>query len=822
MHCNACAAHGDIITFGAAVWNTSLPEALNRFTDLDIISSSDATNVAADYERVQSRRVTMESFWAETADQLWTHGDDIVACQLNDLGVQVEINAKGLVGVAHPEQVNRLCNAMSRQKPAKLRPHGPSIIFPFYDLPGRMTGVLAVQYADNFESKSQFIPLVASYGRRTEAGYFLLRAIMLPPMEVFKNTQFIVDDPFWVLNAQCRQLRQGQALLPIMGSYSGSEATSHGVNWQAFPPATRLFQSNVITPELVSRAEAAKGYVSVLPAAKTYTYKLANPTMSRLSDIRRKADTWQTQLHQTLSGMNEITAQSFARRLTIPHDKLNAFFRKCEPNFSPGFADRVLSSLKSPPGAPGRIYKKWAVIERETGWWNQLGQQICSVRPVISKVIHTDTGEKSYAGIIYLNDEQFEFSDSANRIERMGLLAYSAALLAPRGKLVIFDRTWNKRSHILALQLHAPEIVNVSSKLGWDEYANVFRFGAYEITNTGVVAQTVVLPQTKKRDSFPEPTPIAPPAIHQFLAPSYQNGFIWNVFSAVAANLLAPVLRRDFTAVGIIGNNFGVAARIGTALNCDQIQSSHMQKGHISRQLFDATKQLDWPVFASSAFDDTLFSSAITKCHNRSAVVRLSPMCAASAPGYGWNVIQGEAPAPATDFSALRHVLPAYIQRALQNRMRLATTGRSLMAAVLLDLYRWLDEVYGKTFNYEYAAGQLLTPAHAHNALMCEINNGIQAGKLDILPRPRRKDQPYNYILRQKDNCWLNRKAIDRYFYNGKSVGPNWLALVDLLTNAGVFAGEELVQDMPGILVDEKWCRQFWADDINSAARDIG
>jgi hypothetical protein len=53
-------------------------------------------------------------------------------------------------------------------------------------------------------------------------------------------------------------------------------------------------------------------------------------------------------------------------------------------------------------------------------------------------------------------------------------------------------------------------------------------------------------------------------------------------------------------------------------------------------------------------------------------------------------------------------------------------------------------------------------------------------------------------------------------------VTPNWLALVDLLTSAGVFVGEELIQDMPGILVDEKWCRQFWADDINSAARDIG
>lgn len=822
LHCNSCAAHGDIITFSAAVWNTSLPDALTRFIDLDIISGNDVNQIAGDYERAYSRQITMESFWLETSEQVWSHSDDVIACQLNDLGVHAEIGAKGLVGVAHPEQVSQLCGAMTRQKPTKLRPHGPSIVFPFYDLPGRMSGILAVQYGENFESSSHFIPITAHHGRRSEAGYFLLQTTMQPPMEIFKSTQFILDDPFWVLNAQCRQLRQGQPLLPLMSSYTGRESTSYGNNWQSFTPATRLFQSNIITPELVSRAAAAKGYVSILPPARTYDYKLANPTMTRLADMRRGAVTWQEGLHKALAGMNEITAQSFARKLTIPHEKMNAFFRRFEPNFSPGFADRVLSSLKSPPGAPTRVHKKWTIIERDTGWWNHLGQQICSVRPVISKIIHTDTGEKIYAGIIYLNDEQFEFSDNARKIEYMGLLAYSAAVLAPKGKLVIFDRLWNKRSHILAVQLHAPEIVNVSEKLGWDESANVFRFGQYEITNAGVVTPTAVLPQKKQRIVFPEPTPVAPPAIHQFLAPSYQNAFVWNVFSAVAANLIAPIVRQDFTATGLVGNNFGVATRIAAGLNCAHVQSAVMQKSYVSRQISETGNRTDWPVLVSSAFDDTLLSTVVPKCHNRPLIARLSPLCAASAPGYGWCVINGEPPAPTTDFSALQYVLPAYIQRALRNRMKLATTGQSIHRAVLLDLHKWLEETYGKTFNYDYAAGQIMTPETAHKALMQEINHAIQAGKLDVLPRPRRKDQPGNYILRQKENCWLNRKAIDRYFYNGKSATPNWLGIVELLANAGVFSGEEVIQGMPGILVNEQWCNQFWTDDFNSTARDIG
>lgn len=822
LHCNSCAAHGDIITFGAALWNTSLPEALTRFVDLDIISGRDVNQIAGDYERAYSRQTTMTSFWLEAANQVWSHGDDIVACRLSELGVQAEIGAKGLVGVAHPEQVNQLCAAVTRQKPPKLRPHGPSIVFPFYDLPGRMSGILAVQYGENFESHNHFIPLTAHHIRRPEAGYFLLHTTMLPPMEIFKSTQFIIDDPFWALNAQCRQLRQGQALLPIMSSYTGREANSYGYNWLSFTPATRLFQSNIVTPELISRAATAKGYVTVLPPARVYDYKLANPTLTRLADMRRGADTWQVWLHKTLSEMNEIAAQTFARKLYIPHEKISVFFRKFEPNFSPGFADRILSSLKSPPGAPTRVHKKWTIVERDNGWWNHLGQQICSVRPVISKVIHTDTGEKIYAGTIYTNDGQFEFSDNAGKIESMGLLAYCAAVLAPRNKLVLFERMWNKRSHILALQLHAPELINVSSKLGWDEHTNVFRFGQYEITTTGDVVQTTMLPQQKQRASFPEPTPVAPPAIHQFLTPSYQNAFVWNVFSAIAAHLIAPIVRKEPIAIGVTGTAFNVAAGIGAVLNCDQLQLSLVQKNHVARQLTDTTTRCDWPICASSTFDDTLFSSVIPKCHNRPIIVRLSQMSAAVAPGYGWCVIQGELPPLETDFSVLQHVLPAYIQRALRNRMRLATPGGLLIRAVLTDVHKWLEETYGAAFNHDYASAQLATPDTAHETLMREINCAIQAGKLDVLPRPRRKDQPRNYILRQKTSCWLNQKAIDRYFYSGKSVTPNWLAIVDLLAAAGVFSGEELIQGMTGVSVSEKWCSQFWTDDHSSIARDIG
>ena len=105
---------------------------------------------------------------------------------------------------------------------------------------------------------------------------------------------------------------------------------------------------------------------------------------------------------------------------------------------------------------------------------------------------------------------------------------------------------------------------------------------------------------------------------------------------------------------------------------------------------------------------------------------------------------------------------------------------------------------------------------------MGACNAGIAAGKLDILPRPRRKDQPKNYLLRNKQHWWLNQPALDRYFYSVGKLAPNWLHVTELLQTHHLFCGEETVHDMPGILVSRDWCDQFWGDYDSQLAREIG
>jgi hypothetical protein len=252
------------------------------------------------------------------------------------------------------------------------------------------------------------------------------------------------------------------------------------------------------------------------------------------------------------------------------------------------------------------------------------------------------------------------------------------------------------------------------------------------------------------------------------------------------------------------------------------VQTSALRKHESTLFLVGAARKHSWPVFVSNLFNDALFNSAISKCHNQAVLVRMTEEAAAIAAGYGWQSIVGDAPGPDCDFSVLQHVLPTYIQRILKMRMGFAAQHKQLLLGVLHDIHGWLQETYDATFHLPQALSQVITPETAHTALMQEINRAIQADKIAVIPRPRRKDQPNNYVLRRKDHWWINRRAVDNYLAAGKNIPPNWLAIIDLMVADGVFAGDETVHHLPGILVATEWCDQFW-DNYNPASeRETG
>ncbi|NDC55312.1 MAG: hypothetical protein EBZ69_00500 [Alphaproteobacteria bacterium] len=814
LFCTACKTHGDIITFGSQIWNTSLPDTLAKFSDLSLIAAKEAGNEEPEYARFLRKFRAAESFWETAAAQVWNHADDLIACRLRELGLRYEINeCYGLVGVAHYDQIAGLCRTLGRPKPVMSRADGAAIVYPFYDLPQRLTGLLITQYNETYEIRQNFIPVLGYKKIKPEAGYFLLDKLLETPDPRYRGNQFVSEDIYWVLRAQLKRISRGEKALPIVASYSGAEAESYGISWAAYHSTPRIFHAAAVSPGLISRACNARGYVSVFPPRRP-------ADDANLLTIRAQTKTWNEMLKDTLVSLNEINALSFATRLNILPDKLGTFLNKLDHPFSAGFADRVLAEIKQTPHGP---QKRWLIIERDSGWWSYTGRHLCNVCPVITKVIQTDSGEKLYEGTITTSaGETYTFNDRAKRIEQLGLFEYCSAVLTPHKKLVLYDKPLNHRSHILAMELHPPEIVYLPTSYGWDAHNQVFRFDTYEITNTGDVQTIPAWPRKNIKVTFSAPMPVAPLPVREFITPSHENAYVWSVIAAVVGNLVAPILNRDPAPTAVPRNNFVTVEQIAAALCCP-LERATAENKYVARGFFNRfRKPLAWPTLVYNTFSDDMLSNIVPRYSTQPMLVRLSATAGAVAPGYGWQTLVNTTAPASGDFSALRHILPAYIQYLLANNLKTFNSQNNVYLQVLKSMHDWLLKVYGASFNLAYAEANCYTPETTHVSLFRELNSAFLSGKLVLLPQPRRRDQPKNYCVQQKEHLWLNRHAVDRYCYSVRSVPPNWDVITTLLQQIGVYTGEQNIHNMNGLLLNKDWCQQFWAENNEATNKETG
>lgn len=811
--CDNCQGHGDIITFGAQVWNLSLPDTLEKFSDLSLLNPDYASRLVPEYTRLTAKIAAAEEFLGVTVGQTWSHSDDFLACRIRKFGIRYENPLLAdVIGVAQYDQTQALCRHLGRTKPPQTRDDGCALVFPFYDLPQRLTGCLLVQYDKNFDVQQNFIPINNYKRRKTEAGYFLLHKLLRSNIEIFRGAQFASEDLYWVMRAQARYANKFNEFLPLVASYTGPEAESYGVSWNSFHPTTRIFHAETVTPGVVSRACSARGYAA--------TCSTKRPTdIANLISIRARTKTWQETLKNALLAENEIHAQSFATQLSVPHDKLSVFFSKFEHPFSPGFSEHVLADLRMGPAAP---QDRWLIIEKDTSWWNHNGRRIANIRPQITKIIQADTGEQLYCGTITADDgEIFSFTDTASKIEQVGLLAYCRAVLAQHKKLVIYDRVWNGRSIVYALQLHPPELSTVSKRCGWDTYNKTFRFNRYEINATGRVVPITPWPDTKNTLHFDEPTVPAPLPIRALLSPAHENSYTWCVVAGVLSHLLAPVLNHEPAAIGIPAKNFNATQAILQALCCPVERATAASKVAARYFCEQFNTPRDWPTLVYNTFSDQALSNIVPKHFNTSLLVKLSDETLAVAPGYGWWTVQN-ANIIVSDVSVLRHVIPGFIQHVFKNNLTALSPAADLPYNILSELHRWFQNIYGATFNLPHAKTILTGPNNAHIAVFSALNNGLKTGTIVILPRPRRRDQARNYLVKQPGTYWVSRHAVDRYFWFAKSPPPNWAALIELLDQEGVYKGEQTIQNMTGIVVSDTWCDQFWTDDTNHTQAETG
>lgn len=818
FHCISCRAHGDIITFSAQIWNIPIPEAADKFANLGLVAKTTVSRRLIEYSRAVTCQRAAADFVFDAYSQLWNHNDEIIACRLRELGVRQETATDiDIVGVAHPDQIRSLCAELGRRRNNFLRASTPSIIFPFYDMPGRLTGVLAVQYTSN-KAQHTFIPLSGQRRRAVNAGYFLLDTLYAPPSKPLMHNQFISNDVFWVTKMQLAVITQHGKTIPIAGTHTGEDAISFGEPLAAndLYKTNKIFHGVTITPSLVSNACAARGYVSTALVRQELT------PMQQLAQIKTTANTWRRALRDFLKRVKPETGKSVLNRLTIASDKINAFVAenkdviKFDLVASAPAAFEDAQALNTPRGSKRKI------TERNSGWWSQSGRHISNVRPVIEEILQLSDGSCFYRGYVHYEQETYEFEESAKTIEKLGLLAYARLLLSGNEKLVLFDSQWNNRSLNIALQLHPPKLTRITNTYGWDATNQSFRFCQYTLDNTGdpLPHKTAKNTYDKLKD-FEWPGLVAPNKLHALTTPTEENMFTW-LFTAIAlSNLLAPVARQNSSSLALCPSQYDAAKALGRALGCNTEMIAPETPRHQMVKIWNNFDCGHWPAMFFGLFSADQLGMWAPSYFDRPLILGVNEPAVASLCSYGWYGITATPTVTTTDYSALRAILPAYIQKVLQNKPGIIKTNTHIIDAVLQNLHEWLQNVYGTTFSLELAKKFLSTPNTAHTAISRVLHDAIADNKIAVLPLPRKRTQTQDYFLKTPEWWWLNRWAINRYFKYAKSPPPNWIAFANLISNDSALIDEKVVYGNPGLLVESRWFDNCRPNDV-LVKEDIG
>lgn len=787
LSCRKCKKSGDIGQFAADLWNTSLPKVAKKFTDMGFITRPTARRLVPPLIRQNKLFLEAAEFWDNATLSASTVNDDDIICRMRELGLSLEVpETDGILGVAHYDTVREFCGVIGRPAPNKIRNKNYYLVIPFYDLPDRFTGFLLAQYDVNLALRTNYIALSQQRKHRPNAGYAFLNYAMREDHAQLNNTQIITNDIFWALDLQINYLKKYGVPLPVMASYDGREATSRGWTWDMCEKATRIFHSHSATPELISRAAEAHGYVSIAD-------RPADAALRRLQDVRKETTTWSSALSGILDALPEKTALAFGRQINCRNQKVRDVLQKYFPSH---FASEV------PNGLGTKEYAKFSV--RDDGIWDKNNARIADVKITIDTIIYVGDDMKIYAGTIATPaGTEYKFQEYEKTLLRHGLLQYANNTLRKYGEEVNYDSKWNAKILSEIISVSDPHVITAETRYGWDNKNQIFHFLEFGITADGAVVDTVHLPQNDGVAALPRPAPEKLHELQHEIQQKPEDSFIWTFVAAVAANLLAPVYDRDFQSVAICEAQFDAGRRLAKMLGCPAVTMTAVNKHDGRTAANRLNKHLVWPVFFHNIYDDVFVNVIIHKCFKRPIVAKLNSYGAAVAPSYGWCLL---APQKLPDRlpKVLPYILPAYIQYVLATKT-LPPQGVNTVDYTLKSMHKWLQETTGQTFNLERALADIITPSTAHTRLRDEILHAIKTEQIDVLAYPRRAYQKQNYLLEDASTIWINKSAVDRYFTASRNTSPNWLSITHLLQTYGLHLGEKTVNKQNGFFVPKNW-----------------
>lgn len=679
FHCRQCDDHGDIVDLAAGAWKLDRRAAalkLRQFPQTRVAGPDPLTLLEKDL-LLAARRRRVDAFWQEARNPSAFMEDGNLHDLLEHYGIFRSLTAGNwtdtggrLLGVSSHARIEETLRHGVHHRNAVLRgpDWGKVLTVPFYDLPGRICGMLFIGRTARPED-TVYYPLLKE---APDCGVGMLPGI-LNRVAADEDHVYHFADPQFGIRLQMRQLRSSQTYLPVV--LTRPETT--GFLWTSLAARQHIFCTPKLTEAVIRQARRLNGRVTVcqLPRAA----ELNRSPKHWLRHIRTKAQTWRRTLEAQLRTASLEQCDSIMLQTGFARQELQEFVRTCDRTLQ----QKLSRTLQEQTSFRQIDYRRTIITESSLGW-SVSGRVVVGGTIRIEQIIKTER-RQDYSGYVRIGEVTIPFRGPREEIQRDGLLVYAASVAEAAGHALVFDPAWNRHALRIAQFLHRPQVVLQTEKIGWNAELNGFHLAHFNLLAGGRMELGCSTPSpTVPTHSLLPPTGVLSQTINRLLKADQASHFFWAAFCCVLRHVLSPLHREAPEPTATLGR--AAEAHFSVVADCAGCLTEPLD----GNSKLAAEPQHHWPQVFKVEKDQKIDIGRLS-----SGFFLLPPNAGTTTAMCGWSTLRLPEDVLPLNVSlpALQTLLPQYLQDLCRRNLALTVPGTGF-TEILADLEKWVHTTW--------------------------------------------------------------------------------------------------------------------------------
>lgn len=698
-YCHKCKFAGDVIDLALAYWvDTDIYTVIQKFLAAGIsIPQSSSNKVLANqisnhFKYHVERRKRINDFWTKSRISLSLDNNKHLRMLQHKLGIRIAVNSErwnsgpGLFfGGANKVEIEgcfrkdyaQSLGKSQRESTGCLRVlRGPkwwdAIVIPFYDLPGRIKGLMFYGRNGDFIKDVAFKNVqYTQTGGNLENKDNACGITMYDAIYTADDKIFVMNDPFTALKLQMWHLQNSSQLAPLVSMFDNNVFITETTIWNTIKQKPIFWGK----PDalLFRHAKAVNGRVCITGFTHEGPMKatLRTPLHEWLTRVDEIAEPWESVLEEVLAILPVPQAEAILVKMSLQPEEMAPFLKHCPDELRSRLEICYLrpkiriASLKL-----GSAQQR--ISEEKNCWISNTDGQICNAVLQIDRIIHHEKLDKTYySGVIKYKDSSTPFYALAETIDAAPFKWIRKLFIQQAIGYFEFIPSWEKFAIQIATRFKEPSVSKGYSIVGWNKDEFCFVFPKYLLSSDGQVHEdkTINMQSTKaparrlnKPADFLE---------EEIKALENNADIFWAMTACIASNILSPVFGIEPRSIALTGEASNTGRMIAKELGCTEY---NVRSIDTVEDITHACDEHNWPLIIrlfknnTSGYLDWLLTDKFNNC-----IIAVDWYGAqAITVNTGWHLINTDTKYTFTaPTQVINKILPSFLQYVTKNKFQL-------------------------------------------------------------------------------------------------------------------------------------------------------